>query len=132
MDLLPNRQLLKLLTEWCLNISIMARLISSRTICVCVLLWNTWFLPSLVLINLNSIFQSISAKKVFLIAIVKQFPIGQIISVYCALFSSNKSFIFSYRPPGLFYWICKPFIQRMQKWFLISYKAFEWSNFPKQ
>ena len=131
MDLLPNRQLLKLLTECCLNVSIMARLTSSRTICVCVLLWNTWFLPSLVLINLNSIL-ALVPKKVFLIAIVKQFPIGQIISVYCALFCSNKSFIVSDRPPGLFYWICKPFIQRMQKWFLISYKDFEWSNSPKQ
>lgn len=132
MDLLPNRQLLKLLTECCLNVSIMARLISSRSICVCVLLWNTSFLPSLELINLNSIFQSISAKKVFLIAIVKQFPIGQMISVYCALFYSIKSFVVSDRTPGLFYWICKPFTQRMQKWFLISYKDFEWSNSPRQ
>lgn len=103
MDLLPNRQLLKLLTECCLNVSIMARLISSRTVCVCVILWNTWFLPSLVLINLNSVFQSISDKNVFLIVIVKQFLIGQIISVYCALLYSNKSFIVTDRPPGLFY-----------------------------
>lgn len=37
----------------------------SNTICVCVLLWYTWFPISLAEFNLNSIFQSIDAKNMF-------------------------------------------------------------------
>lgn len=68
------------------------------------LLWNSWFLPSLVLINLNSIFQC--QKNIFNYH-SQTISDRAILSGYCALFYSMKSCPVSGRPPGLFHWTFK-------------------------